>query len=53
MKPTSELSRDEINRLSSLALWGRHYERQRRQSRAPVVILTGTELFSDYDVSKS
>ncbi|WP_257547133.1 hypothetical protein [Sphingopyxis sp. DBS4] len=53
MKPASELSRDEIKRLSSLALWGRHYERQRRQSRAPVIILTGTELFSDYAVSKS
>lgn len=51
MKPATDLSRDEIKRLRALALWGRHYERRRRQSRAPVIILTGTELFIDDSLS--
>jgi hypothetical protein len=51
MKAPDELSQDEIKRLRDLALWGRHYERQRRQTRAPVIILTGHELFVDHSLS--
>lgn len=53
MKAPSELSQDEIKRLRELALWGRHYERQRHQTRAPVIILTGHELFVDHSLSRT
>jgi hypothetical protein len=51
LKHGTDLSRDEIQRLSALALWGRQYDRRSQQSRAPVIILTGTELFADYSLS--
>ena len=41
-----ELSEEEINHIRRLAHWGRRYDKERRQTRAPVVVLTGTELFS-------
>lgn len=53
MKAPEDLSQDEVKRLRELALWGRHYERQRRQSRAPVIILTGHELFVDHSISST
>ncbi|MBB5535054.1 hypothetical protein [Rhizobium giardinii] len=47
MKEASELSPQEIARLRKLASWGREYlPRQQRRSRAPVIVLTGTELFT-------
>ena len=44
MKET--LSGEEIDRIRKLANWGRGYDKERRQTRAPVIVLTGTELFS-------
>ena len=41
-----ELSQEEIDRIKSLAYWGRGYDKERKQTRAPVIILTGTELFT-------
>lgn len=41
-----ELSEEEIGRIRKLANWGRGYSKERRQTRAPVIVLTGTELFS-------
>ena len=48
MKEAAELSKDEIRRIRRLAEWGREYDKERRQSRAPVIVLTGTELFTPY-----
>lgn len=46
MKEAEDLSKDEIERIKKLAEWGREYDKERKQSRAPVIILTGTELFT-------
>lgn len=51
MKLANELSKEEIARISALAKWGRHYEVRARRTRAPVIVLTGTELFADYALS--
>lgn len=51
MRAPGELSQEEVYRLASLAQWGRHRERGRDQSRAPVIVLTGTELFAEYSLS--
>ena len=42
-----ELSQEEINRIKELAEWGREYDQDRGQTRAPVITLTGTELFTE------
>jgi hypothetical protein len=49
MKQPTELSAEEIALLRKVAIWGRKYRPDRR-SRAPVVILTGIELFSGYSL---
>ena len=36
----------EIKRIKELAEWGREYDPERRQTRAPVIVLTETELFT-------
>lgn len=46
LKEAEELSPKEVERIRKLALWGREYDKQRKQSRAPVIMLTGTELFA-------
>lgn len=46
MKQAGKLSREEVARIAKLAKWGREYVRGRRQTRAPVIVLTGTELFA-------
>lgn len=46
MKEATELSQEETARIRKLAEWGREYNRDRKQSRAPVIMLTGTELFT-------
>lgn len=46
MKEAEELSKDEVKRIKQLAEWGREYDKVRKQSRAPVIVLTGTELFT-------
>ncbi len=50
MKQADELSRDEVFRIARLAEWGREYIRERRQTRAPVIVLTGTELFAPFSL---
>lgn len=46
MKEAEELSKEEITRIKKLSAWGREYDKERKQSRAPVIMLTGTELFT-------
>ena len=46
LKDGSELSSEEKERLIKIAQWGREYDKERKQSRAPVIILTGLELFT-------
>ena len=46
MREGTELSKGEINRIKKLAEWGRKYGEEREQTRAPVIVLTGTELFT-------
>ena len=50
MKEATELSQEEVGRIKKLAEWGREYDRERKQSRAPIIILTGTELFTAHDL---
>ena len=53
MKETMDFYKSEINRIKELAEWGREYDEDRQQSRAPVIILTGTELFTEYSLEMS
>ena len=48
MKQADELSSDEVRRMAKLAEWGREYVPSSRQTRAPVIVLTGTELFAGF-----
>ena len=48
-----ELSAEEIDRIKELAEWGREYDLERRQTRAPVIVLTGTELFTTGSLTTS
>lgn len=41
------LAQKEIIRIRKLALWGRKYDKDRKQTRAPVIVLTGRDLFRD------
>ena len=41
-----EFSQKEINRIKKIAEWGRKYDKETEQTRAPVIMLTGTELFT-------
>jgi hypothetical protein len=47
MKEAGDLSKEEIGRIRKLAEWGREYDKEKDQTRAPVIMLTGTELFGD------
>jgi hypothetical protein len=53
MKQTDDLSKGEIDRITKLAEWGRKYVRERRQTRAPVIVLTGTELFAPFSLRQT
>ncbi len=53
MKEGTEFSKKEINRIKKLAEWGREYDKARQQTRAPVIMLTGTELFAGYSLRAS
>ncbi|MDD1753910.1 MAG: hypothetical protein LUQ38_12580, partial [Methanotrichaceae archaeon] len=53
LKDAIELSKEEITRTRKLAVWGREYDRERKRSRAPVIILTGTELFTLHYLNKT
>ena len=48
-----ELSQGEIDRIKELAKWGRKYDKEKRQTRAPVIVLTGTELFTTGSLTTS
>lgn len=50
MKRGDELSPDEVARIRKLAEWGREYMTDRRRTRAPVIILTGAELFAAHSL---
>ncbi len=53
MKEAEELSREEISRIRKLSEWGREYDKERKQSRAPVIMLTGAELFTAHYLSST
>ncbi|MEB7544120.1 hypothetical protein [Enterobacter huaxiensis] len=53
MKQAGDLSPAEIQRITKLASWGREYIHERRQTRAPVILLTGLELFAPYSLSQA
>jgi hypothetical protein len=50
MREASQLTNKEITRLKKLAEWGREYDKKHRQTRAPVIVLTGTELFAPHEL---
>ena len=51
MKDT--LSKKKIKLIKELAEWGRKYNQKKHQLLAPVMILTGTELFTTFSLSES
>jgi hypothetical protein len=53
MKQAEDLSKDEVDRIAKLAGWGREYDSERRQTRAPVIVLTGTELFVPFHLDET
>jgi hypothetical protein len=53
MKQGNDLSTDEVARIAKLAEWGREYIRERRQTRAPVIVLTGAELFAPFSLREA
>ncbi len=53
MREAKDITQGEINRIKELAEWGREYDKERQQTRAPVIVLTETELFSDYSLRAS
>ena len=53
MREATELCQQEINRIKKLAEWGREYDEERQQTRAPVIVLTGTELFATESLERS
>lgn len=50
MKEADGLTKDEVARLRKLAEWGRGHIKESRRTRAPLILLTGTELFSGYSL---
>jgi len=53
MKQAEDLSQTEIDLIGGLAKWGREYNRNRSQIRAPVILLTGTELFAAHSLDET
>ncbi len=50
MKEACDFTIDEVARLRKLAEWGREYVKESRRTRAPVIVLTGTELFAGHSL---
>jgi hypothetical protein len=50
MKEAADLSKREIQVIRQLAEWGREFDRERLGIRAPVILLTGTELFAAHSL---
>jgi len=53
LKEADQLSKNEIARVRQFAEWGREYDRENRRTRAPVILLTGTELFTAHHLRES
>lgn len=53
MKEAEELSGEEIRRIRQLAFWGRERILGGLKSRAPVIVLTGLELFAAYSLREA
>ena len=53
MKRADELSREEVAKIAKLAVWGREYLKDRQRTRAPVIVLTSTELFAPYSLHEA
>lgn len=53
LKEAAQLSKDEVLRIRKLAEWGRHFDEAKRRTRAPVILLTGTELFTPHYLKES
>ena len=53
MREGTAFSTEDISRIKELAEWGREYDSERRQTRAPVIVLTSTELFTEWWFEKS
>jgi hypothetical protein len=53
MKQAGKLSMDEVTRMAALAEWGREYISESHQTRAPVIVLTGIELFAPYSLHEA
>jgi len=53
MKEENEISKEEMARIKKLAEWGREYDEDKDQTRAPVIVLTGTELFMAHSIQDS
>ena len=47
------LSPSEIKRIKDLAKWGREYDPESKRTQAPVIVLTGTELFTSGSLTSS
>lgn len=48
-----KLSASEIERIKELAEWGREYDPDTRRTRSPVIVVTGTELFTSGSLTTS
>ena len=46
MKEVESFTKEEISCIKELAEWGREYDKEKGQTRAPVIMLTGTELLT-------
>lgn len=53
MKEATDLTGNEVSRLRKFARWGREYISGKRVSRAPVIVLTGTELFAAHNLNST
>jgi len=53
MREADDISTEESARLRKLAEWGREYDKEKDQTRAPVIVLTGTELFAPHSLGDS
>lgn len=53
MKEAADLTRGEVDRLAGIARWGRQWDAQARRTRAPVILLTATELFAEHSLRRA
>ena len=53
MRQPGDMSTDEIRAIRTLALWGREPIEREMRTRAPVVVLTGIELFAGFSLEET